>query len=245
MPFSRRRTVRRRRSRRPIRRSTRRSFGRFSRKARNYVRSQVVPRGFGGFPVETLTRLRYHSYDTLTPSAASVAVKWYRCNGPYDPDRTGGGGQPMGFDQWSTIYDYYTVLGAKITVKFWSNETTMLTSGILTDNDATLSAPGTISQLIESGRCVYKTALVSTTAGFGNMFTLSKKWSAKKWFALSNMRDCTDTFGSAVSTTPIREAFFGVFTGATDESADPGAIYADVLIEYIVRFSQLKDLARS
>lgn len=224
---------------RPSGRSARR-FRRFRR-----YRKAIISRKFAGFPKSMVTKLRYHDFTSVNPGAGTVGAVWYRCNGLNDPETAAGGGQPMGFDQWALVYDQYVVLGAKITVRFRANETTILTGGIIVDNDATLSGGGTVSQLIESGRSVYKTFLMSTTNGFGNMFTLSRKWSAKKWFGVKNIADAVNDMGATVSTDPTRTAHFGVWCGATDEASDPSNVDVDILIEYIVKFSIPKDLARS
>jgi len=45
----------------------------------------------------------------------------FRGNSLFDPDATGAGGQPMGFDQWANFYASYTVLGSKIEVTCMQN----------------------------------------------------------------------------------------------------------------------------
>jgi len=42
----------------------------------------------------------------------------FSCNGMYDVDETGTGHQPRFFDEMSSFYDKYRVIGSKITVKF-------------------------------------------------------------------------------------------------------------------------------
>lgn len=46
------------------------------------------------------------------------ALQSYRTASLYDPDRTGGGHQPLFFDEMALIYSQYRVLGAKMTIRF-------------------------------------------------------------------------------------------------------------------------------
>lgn len=70
------------------------------------------------FPTRCRAVLKYTSYVNLDPLTATVAVQYLRCNGLFDPDATGVGGQPRGFDQYALLYDQYTVNSAKI--KAWA-----------------------------------------------------------------------------------------------------------------------------
>lgn len=44
----------------------------------------------------------------------SYILNNFRGNSLYDPDQTGVGDQPTGFDQWMNFYDHYDVQGSKI-----------------------------------------------------------------------------------------------------------------------------------
>lgn len=71
--------------------------------------------GVGGFPDKKYVTLRYAQQINITPSAAG-ANHLFRINSLYDTDYTGVGHQPLGFDQWATIYDKYVVRRARIKV---------------------------------------------------------------------------------------------------------------------------------
>jgi len=61
-------------------------------------------------------KLVYSDYRTLT-CAASQAEYVYRLNSVFDPDSTGVGGQPDGFDQLKTLYGRYRVVACKVKVQ--------------------------------------------------------------------------------------------------------------------------------
>ena len=59
---------------------------------------------------------RYASRIIINPAAAGNGVHVFSANGMYDPDLTGVGHQPRGFDEVMPLYDHYTVIGSKCTV---------------------------------------------------------------------------------------------------------------------------------
>jgi len=60
-------------------------------------------------PDVTLIKMVYSDYRPLV-AAANQASYVYRLNSCFDPDQTGVGGQPDGFDQWKTLYSQYRVV---------------------------------------------------------------------------------------------------------------------------------------
>ena len=64
--------------------------------------------------------MRYAEGVTVTSAAVSktVGTHVFSANGLYDPNYTGIGHQPRGFDQLMALYDHYTVTNARITVRF-------------------------------------------------------------------------------------------------------------------------------
>jgi hypothetical protein len=51
-------------------------------------------------------------------AAGAVNDQIYRANSVFDPDRTGGGHQPLGFDQAAALYNRYRVHAFKARIKF-------------------------------------------------------------------------------------------------------------------------------
>lgn len=76
-------------------------------------------------PDRTFVKLKFCQEGTLTTTGlAPVAYQTFRGNGPYDPDQTGAGLQPVGYDQWSQFYKRQRILGSKIRIQFLSEGTT-------------------------------------------------------------------------------------------------------------------------
>lgn len=62
----------------------------------------------------------YSDYRVLT-AAVNQAEYVYRLNSLFDPDQSGVGGQPDGFDQWKALYGIYRVVAAKVKVSAVGN----------------------------------------------------------------------------------------------------------------------------
>lgn len=99
----------------------------------------------GPFPFALFTKLKYASTVNLSAGVGGVTqAPWiFKLNGLFDPDTTGVGHQPYGFDQFFPIYSHYTCFGAsvQITVTSASSPTAALVWTILpganTSNDFT------------------------------------------------------------------------------------------------------------
>ena len=65
-----------------------------------------------------VTRLKYAETVALSLTGGTVTDYQMRLNSLYDPNQTGTGHQPMGFDQYATFYNRYRVFGTsyRITV---------------------------------------------------------------------------------------------------------------------------------
>jgi hypothetical protein len=85
---------------------------------KNYSSNVLAASGMaGGFlPDEITVTLRYAEVQEYT--AISSHNQIYRGNGPYDPDSTGIGVQPLGFDELSALYTYHRVISSDIVVTY-------------------------------------------------------------------------------------------------------------------------------
>lgn len=66
-----------------------------------------------------MVTMRYY-FDYTEDISISQKVHLFRANGLFDPDETGIGHQPRGFDQYASFYNKYVVMSSKITVNAFS-----------------------------------------------------------------------------------------------------------------------------
>jgi hypothetical protein len=83
--------------------------------------SSIVHRSLGGFrsaniPDMSALKFIYEDYRTIT-SSSGIGEYVYRLNSLFDPDFTGVGGQPPGFDQWKLLYGVYRVLACQVDIE--------------------------------------------------------------------------------------------------------------------------------
>lgn len=232
-------TRRRRRRRRPY--SRRRRYAR--------VRRPIL----SGFPSRKMVKLRY--VDTglvLDPAGGSIAQDIYRANSILDPYQPVGGHQPLGSDQWSQIYNQYTVVGAKFTMRYANLSITNLTPGrfgVLLSSDTIGTASfTTINNLLESKLVGQNTRVCGTQPyGIGKPPQVVKMFSAKKFFGKVNVIDGSANSGETgdgivTGTNPGNEAYFIPWCSAQASGQNPGAMNFDIIIDYIVIFHDPKNL---
>lgn len=203
----------------------------------------MINKGISPIPDSYRTKLRYCTSVVIDPVVSSIGSHVFRANSLYDPDLTGAGHQPLGFDNLMALYDHYVVLGAKITCTFIAPTTSVTTTasnvGICLDDDAT---PYTsLESIREQGRVSYKTMTVS---GSSNPTKISKYYSAKKFHGVSNVLDNDHLRGDSASN-PDELCFFQVFVEPVNSSYDISAVNVQVQIDYIAQFTEPKQLAQS
>lgn len=200
-----------------------------------------------GFPKTTMIKLRYVDGIALNPGIGTLAQHFFRANGAYDPDTTGGGHQPMNWDMWTALYNHYTVVGAKITCRFHDNATAYgngMLAGIILSDDTTVTTDA--STVMEQGLARYRMANASPSANAGRGLVLSKGFSCKKFFNITNPTDNTNRLGAGVTALPTEQAYFCVFLGAPPNSViDFASHQVTVQLDYIVIFSEPKEQPQS
>jgi hypothetical protein len=73
-------------------------------------------RMIGGFPDRIRVKLRYAELVSLASTSGVFNYYEFNGNSAYDPNRTGTGGQPAGYDDFAANYNRYRVLGSQIVV---------------------------------------------------------------------------------------------------------------------------------
>lgn len=191
----------------------------------------------GGLSNKAIVKLRYVDNRVLNSTAVSLGRHVFSCNSLYDPDYTGAGHQPLGFDEWSTLYTYYKVLGAKITVNAVNGTgEPQLVHLVRLDDPA---PAGGMSALMEQAHGSWS-HLAGSQGGVSNMI-LTSTYSAKKQFP--NL-DKDDSLRANVGSSPAEQMYWVISSQRTD-AAGTADVGVSTCIEYIVEFSVPKVLVQS
>jgi len=176
-------------------------------------------------------------YSRIAAIAITVGVPngyLFRGNGPFDPDLTGAGGQPTGYDQWSAFFNNQRTIASRIRVKPLSTSTTGFGRVVVTP------IPGS--------------AAFSVSADFGN--ASSQKFSSKEVYCnaytpgqLISMRMTTaqilgkseeavqsdDTLGSVIGAVPAVQWIWQISADFTT-AAITDTVTCCVEVEYDIVF---------
>lgn len=203
-----------------------------------------------GFPTSKVVRLRYVTQTALdsNPLTLPIATVVYRANDMFDPEVALGGHQPMGFDQWMALYDHFTVIGSKISVKFINNTNGARVPGLcgIMLNDTTRIGQGnsitTLEQLLENR---YRTGVtLGNIAGdMRQTVTKTMRFSSRRFFRKKAIVG-DDLYRGSRTSSPQEDAVFEVFY-TTIGSNDPTVINLLVTIEYIAVLTEPVALQQS
>lgn len=195
-------------------------------------------------PPRALVKMRYNTPITLDVGVTGIAaIHAFSCNGCYDPDATGTGHQPMGFDQWSSFYQRYQVLRSKITVTFFATADPLQRSivGIRTNAQTTL-AYSTAATICETGDVAY--APLTFATGGNNVARVTKHFDARQQFGARGIIG-EDALSALITANPSEQYYFIVFAAPASPGDDTPEIDCQVQIEYEVLFSSPREMSSS
>ncbi len=186
------------------------------------------------FGLKTRRMIRYEESLTLTGSASNVYAYIFSANGCYDPNITGTGHQPMGFDLMMLLYDHYTCVRSRMTLHAWNTLATQpIKVGI-----AVISSPSDYSvnyqTNIENGQIVYATL---SPAGAANAFArLEQKVDLAAINGVQQLLDSHDMRGDSANN-PAEQTYFAIEIW-NPQSATVAIAYVDVIIEFDCVFTE-------
>jgi len=210
-------------------------------KARPTFRKRKVPQGtISCFPASRSTQLRYcDAVSNFTSTNGAITEYFMSCNSLFDPNRTASGHQPMGFDQWSALYNQYYVTSARIKIKLLADQanTAPCIVGIyLTDGTSTPYTSA--SEFIEAKKGVYKMFAHSGS----REVNLSYPFNAKKYFDVNDIKDNTK-LQAPITASPAEEAFFVIWYSTLDGTTETANMM--ITVDYNSHFTEPKDLGQS
>lgn len=199
----------------------------------------TVPVGLG-FPKKIVMTHKYVDTGVLSSTAGVINKYQWSANSLFDPNTTGGGHQPMYFDQMAALYNHYTVIGAKFKVTctpYASNSAGGFVGAYIDDDTTTTNITG-ISSLVEQSTS--RRRVISPASN--NTFTFNLKWSAKKTFGGSILAN--DNLQGSITTDPLEQSFFTLAVQGFGVAPDVSIQYL-VEVQYIAVWDELKQVAQS
>jgi hypothetical protein len=207
-------------------------YSRFKKYRKNYNFMKI---GRNIVAKSTMVKLRYSTVISLNPGLGAASIYQFKANGMYDPDFTGSGHQPMGFDQWMTFYDHFTVVGSKITITAINNQPETYTLACSLVDDTAIINPTSFSGFLERNGTVWKH--IAPVSGSANKGTISKKFSAKKFFGTKDFIGKSEFKGTSAGD-PSELAMFNIILYAFDRQTDVPGLTMNIVVEYITVFTE-------
>lgn len=182
----------------------------------------------------------YNEVTQLNPGVGTMSVQVMSANGLYDPDISGTGHQPRGFDQIMPLFDHYTVIGAEIRVDFSSTESSLATQvGVSLVDDGTLSSAA--SDYIENGNTKY--IYLAPRGSGGSTASLTMKVNPNKFLGRSKPLADPDLKGN-IGSNPSEQAFFHIWAIGAGGS-DTATVSTNITVKYIAIFTEPKRVSQS
>lgn len=179
----------------------------------------------------------YGQVVNLDLSSTGGAENAFRLNSLFDPDFTGTGTQPIGFDQWSALYNRYRVHSCSMHVEWLSSGTTLgAICGISVRRDS-----GVVNQFQDLVGEPYTKwiGVGSAQAGPG---CLHHAVSVRELYGISNSTFMDEDYSASISGSPSRIVYGHVWANTWTQTAEAVAMRCAVHLIYDVEFYERVDL---
>lgn len=192
----------------------------------------------GIVPSTRKVSLRYVTFVDLVDAVSGYTTQVMRANSVFDPDQSGIGHQPRGFDQMTSLYDHYRVLKSTITVWGCQRQATQPTMISV--------APTQSSTQVGPGLAEYpgaKSMMLSEGGSGPSVRSLSSTVNIAKFDGDPGAK-VDDNLAAAVGTNPVDEQFWQIcaWNPSTGITVDARIV---IIVDYYVQFWGRWDIAQS
>jgi hypothetical protein len=181
------------------------------------------------------------------PGNGNAATYFFSANGMFDPDITGTGHQPMGFDQMMTFYEQATVVKSTCTVRFLPSQPAICGIALVPDT-STFNLP---QKIIENGLCIHQfnTGLTTSSASLNeDIKGVTLNCSIPSYFGKENEKtiiDDVDLFTTAAAN-PVEQVYYCVFAWQFNpDGSTAKAVEFDVQLSFDAVYWEPRKVASS
>jgi len=169
--------------------------------------------------------LRYSTSFYLAGTSGVVASNVLSANGLYDPEITGTGHQPMGFDQLMLSYYHYQVTHCRLIATFHNLSTSTPVVCVRVDGNTTpITVVDTINEVGISNRSV-----LEAKGAQGSVKVVESKLTLARFEGSDDVLDVYETRGS-VAANPSEQTYYHV------QCWDNAGVTTNVLVEIVMEF---------
>lgn len=172
--------------------------------------------------------------------AGIVGGHVFSCNGLYDPDISGTGHQPIGFDQVMQMYDHYVVIGAQMRLDVVNTSGTYSQMvGVALSDKTSLDTDPTV--YIENSGNKYIT--LGPKGSNRDTGSITMQINPSKFLGRTKPLSDPELKGT-IAANPTEQAYFQCWVAPT-QTVDTDAVNANILIEYVAVLIEPRKLALS
>jgi len=188
-----------------------------------------------------------HALGLTAPVSGNAVSYFFTANGMFDPDITGTGHQPMGFDQMMLLYNQCTVVHSSITVTFYGNGLACRCAVALYPSASALTSA---DQIMENGlvKSVAVNMQGTNTAINNKLQSVTLDCDVKKYFARPSDQAVVDDslLATTVASNPTEQVYYGISVWQLDpDGSTTSSIGFDVLLNYDAIYWEPKKIASS
>jgi hypothetical protein len=202
----------------------------------------ALSRRLNALPLRHRGLLRYHDVVDIGVTGSTPTAYIFSANGLYDPDITGTGHQPMGFDQLMQFYQHYTVISSNIRVQFEQGAATADAVRAAVAVSRGQAALSTWSRIIEEGQVEFSYISAATNGGGPSPSWFVNSVNVADFQSVPNVLN-DDTLKGVVGANPATAISY-VLYNACDQTIT-AHIKAMVTIEYDAMFTEPLQIAQS
>jgi len=185
-------------------------------------------------------QLKYNRAGAFTGAAPQSNV--FRGNSVFDPDYSGVGAQPRGFDQWKTLYRRYRVIASKVTARGGTIAASNA-SGIVVTALNTNTVIGNPVDALESNFA--ECSKVGTSQGDSSMTVTNYKSTATVRGGPKDLVQYESDLSALVSANPAQQWYWHVLLYNADGTTGTVDSNINVEIIYYVEFYDRETLSQS